>query len=157
MKRGQSSAKELVDSPLAEAIEWRVRLAELDTETCLEFDAWLSFPANRAAWSRVNTVWDLFEEYSNEASLLGARYSALGDAKRRHPGHFRPHLSQSVGGIAAALLLCLGVLWGWQRWSDRPVDYQTAFGERRVLVLADGSTLSLNSGSEVNVRFTGHF
>ncbi|WP_102299652.1 FecR domain-containing protein [Janthinobacterium sp. AD80] len=32
-------------------------------------------------------------------------------------------------------------------------DYRTATGERRDVALADGSVLSLNTGSAVNVRF----
>jgi transmembrane sensor len=40
------------------------------------------------------------------------------------------------------------------QWLDRPDDYATTFGERRVVTLADGSKVSLDSGSEVTVRFT---
>jgi transmembrane sensor len=156
VKSGQSSAVELANRPLAEAIEWRVRLAELETETCLEFDAWVSYPDNRAAWHRVNSVWNLFGEYSSESCLLGARHTALGDAKRRRLEYLRPHRLGWLVGIAAALVLFCGASWGGWYWSERPVDYQTASGERRVVVLADGSTLSLDSGTDVTVRYTAH-
>jgi transmembrane sensor len=156
VKSGQSGAAELVNRPLAEAIGWRVRLAELETETCLEFDAWVSYPDNRAAWRRVNSVWHLFEEYSSEPRLLDARHTALGDAKRKRPEYLRPPRLGWVAGIAAAFVLSFVALWGWHLWSERPVDYQTALGERRVVTLTDGSTLSLDSGSEVTVRYTAH-
>jgi transmembrane sensor len=40
-----------------------------------------------------------------------------------------------------------------QYWN---ADYRTAAGERRVVELADHSTLTLNSGSAVNIRYDGH-
>jgi transmembrane sensor len=60
------------------------------------------------------------------------------------------------GGAIAAMLL-LGVLGaGSYWWMNRPDDYQTMIGERRVVTLSDGSKLSLDADSEVTVRYAAH-
>ena len=45
---------------------------------------------------------------------------------------------------------------GSYTWLNRPDDYQTAAGERRVVTLADGSRLSLDASSEVTVQYRKH-
>lgn len=59
--------------------------------------------------------------------------------------------------LTVALLLTGGGLLSQlpqaQYWN---ADYRTAAGERRVVELADLSTLTLNSGSAVNIRYDGH-
>jgi transmembrane sensor len=152
----QNNIVELVDNPLTEAMQWRVRLAELGTETCLEFEVWLSNSANRAAWFRVNSVWQLFEQYASEPRLLTIRHSALGEAKRIRSNHFRSTHLKWLGGIAALIVLGFGISLGWYHWSQRVILYQTALGERRVVTLADGSIVSLDSGSELTIKYTRH-
>lgn len=51
-------------------------------------------------------------------------------------------------GIAAAVVLGLGV------WfvAQRPVIYETKVGQRQAVVLADGSRVTLNTGSRIEVR-----
>ncbi|ADU15313.1 FecR family protein [Asticcacaulis excentricus] len=51
-------------------------------------------------------------------------------------------------GIAAAVVLGLGV------WfvAQRPVIYETKVGKRQAVVLADGSRVTLNTGSRIEVR-----
>jgi transmembrane sensor len=55
---------------------------------------------------------------------------------------------------AAAVVLLAGLAGGacyW--WLSLPDDYRTQAGERRVVTLEDGSRLSLDSNSEVTVRY----
>jgi transmembrane sensor len=144
------------DRRLAEAARWQLRLAEADIHTSPEFEAWLREPGNRAAWDQVSAPWDYFDQVAHEPEMIAAREAALGDAKRagtpvETSRSFRPW----AAAIAAALLVGMmgaGVTW----WSHRPDDYQTAMGERRVVTLTDGSRLSLDSDSEVTVRYGSH-
>lgn len=53
-----------------------------------------------------------------------------------------------AAGIAAAVVLGLGVFY----LSQRPTVYETSVGERRPLVLADGSRVTLNTDSRIEVR-----
>ena len=56
-------------------------------------------------------------------------------------------------GVAAVLLVGV-TMWAGGHWLQRPEDYSTALGERRVITLKDGSKVSLDSSSEVTVRYT---
>ncbi len=144
------------DRRLAEAARWQSRLAEADIHSSPEFEAWLREPGNRAAWDQVSAPWDYFDRVAHDPEMIAARAAALGDAKRaglpvETAKPFRPW----AAAIAAALLVGMmgaGVTW----WSNRPADYQTAMGERRVVTLTDGSRLSLDSDSEVTVRYGNH-
>lgn len=57
-------------------------------------------------------------------------------------------------GIAASLVLGLGVAWMQRMALD--ADYYTGTGERRQVVLADGSHITLNANSAVDVNLTGN-
>lgn len=55
-------------------------------------------------------------------------------------------------GIAASLVLGLGLAWAQRMALD--ADYYTGTGERRQVVLADGSRITLNANSAVDVNLT---
>jgi transmembrane sensor len=52
-------------------------------------------------------------------------------------------------GLAAAVLLAVCVSW---LMLSRPDEYQTKIGEQRSVMLADGSRVTLNTGSRIEVR-----
>lgn len=61
-------------------------------------------------------------------------------------------LSRRSAVLAAALLVCLGFGIALAvRWSS---DYSTGTGEQRIVQLADGSTIQLNSRSRLRVAFS---
>jgi transmembrane sensor len=60
----------------------------------------------------------------------------------------RPVLSIAAG-LAAALLLVVGVSWFTL---SRPERFQTRIGEQRSVMLADGSRITLNTAARVQVR-----
>ncbi|MFK3777668.1 FecR family protein [Agrobacterium sp. NPDC089420] len=71
-----------------------------------------------------------------------------------------PELAQPLGrrrllrnGVAGVLLIGAAGSWAWQ--AARPAgDYETAIGETRSIVLADGSTVELSTSSAISVDFT---
>jgi transmembrane sensor len=145
---------------LAEAARWRVRLAEADVSTTLEFDAWLRSPGNLEAWERVSRPWDYFDTVADAPEVTAARRAALNDAKRagRRLGTLLslPRLVRPLSALAAAVLVAAIVGSAGYWWMNRPADYRTAAGERRVITLADGSKLSLDADSEVTVYYGAH-
>ncbi len=145
---------------LAEAAHWRVRLAEAEVSTTLEFDAWLRVPGNLEAWERVSRPWDYFDTVTDAPEMTAARQAAQNDAKRtgRRPGTILslPRLIRPLGALAAAILVVALMGSGGYWWMNRPDDYRTAPGERRVITLADGSKLSLDADSEVTVHYGAH-
>lgn len=135
---------------LAEASAWRVRLAEAGAESSLAFEAWLRADArHRAAWARVNAPWDLLGEHAAAPELMAVRRDALDRAHRhkRAGAGLRPRLA------LAAMVLVAVAAGGWIWKAQQPEVFRTALGERRVIPLADGSRVSLDSGSELRLRF----
>ena len=138
---------------LAQAAAWRVRLSESGVTSSLEFEMWLREPGNRAAWQQVNSAWAMFDSIAHEPEMIAARQAALGDAKRASARLSVPRITRPLMAIAAALLVAVLAGVGAYGWLNRPDDYKTSAGERRVVTLSDGSRLSLDSGSEVTVEY----
>lgn len=144
-----------LDRTAEQAIDWMVELnARRPDNTLLQrLEHWLQEdPAHQQAWDHLQ-------------QRLGKPCSALRELERRAPGQagevrrllLQPTRSRrEVLRSLAGLGLLGGGLWaGWagevpQRWL---ADLHTDRGERRSFTLADGSRLSLNSASAVDLRF----
>jgi len=150
----RSPIPELADVRLAEAAAWRVHLTEINADTTAEFEAWLANPANAQAWACVSRPWDFLSQQANESELVAARQAALGDARRASRRHVAPRLRRHAVGAIAAVLVAGVASWGSLQWLQRPDDYKTAPGERRIISLVDGSKISLDANSDVTVRYT---
>jgi len=144
--------KEFDTRRLAEAAAWRSYLTEMGVESSEAFEAWVADPANEAAWRQVLGPWELFGEQAAAPEVIAARRAALGRAREAGRRRYRPHgrLARIAAGIVA-----IGVAGGLVIWNlAQPDIYRTQLGERRVVTLADGSTLSLDSHSDVRVKFS---
>ncbi|MFV3291060.1 FecR domain-containing protein [Pseudomonas sp. NY11955] len=138
-------------SPAAEqAVAWMVRLrsGRDDARQQALFQQWLGDdPANVHAWEQLQRG-------------LGEHFEVV----RRAPGALRDTLLQPEIGrrdvlrAMAGLSLLGGSLWFAAR-SDTGqalmADLRTGTGERRSLTLTDGSRLTLNAGSAVDLAFSG--
>jgi transmembrane sensor len=145
-------------SCLAQAAAWRVRLAENDLEGCPELSDWLNADAgNVAAWKQVQDDWALFEDHATSPEILELRSAALAHAHEAGRGRWvrsRRFASAHRLGIAAGILiLAAGGLFAWMK---QPDVYSTRPGERRIVTLADGSQIALDSRSEVRVAYSTH-
>ncbi|WP_437879797.1 FecR domain-containing protein [Pseudomonas sp. LRF_L74] len=139
----------VLDDAAEQAIAWMVRLRSGHAEAGQQarFQAWLDEkPAHAEAWAHLQRG-------------LGSPYDVL----RRAPMPLRDTLLQAEPGRRDVLrgLVGLGLL-GGGLWlaarSDagraRLADLRTGTGERRTLSLADGSRLSLNADSAVDLDFS---
>ncbi len=145
-------------SRLMQAAIWRVRLTENDLEGCPELSEWLAEDArNAAAWERVQSDWALFAQHASSPEILELRSEALADAHQAGQDRWvrsrRLAITHRLGIAAAILILAAGALFIWMR---QPDTYTTRAGERRVVTLADGSEVVLDSRSEVRVRYSAH-
>ena len=148
--------RDAAEQRLVEAALWRLRLIEAGVETSPEFEAWLREPDSRSAWDQVSRPWDYFDEIAHAPEMIAAREAALADAKRTGGRLAGPERLRRVAGLIAAVLV-VGVMGaGSYWWLNRPDDYRTSMGERRVVTLSDGSKLSLDADSEVTVRYGKH-
>lgn len=141
---------------LAQAAAWRIRFSDSDDAPDGEFERWLAEdPGNRAVWRAVQSPWEILGEHAASAGVIRLRRGALAhahDALREHAQHTRRTRRFLGFAAAASILVCMLALLGWL--AHRPDVYRTGFGERRVVTLADGSQITLDSRSEVTVRYT---
>lgn len=131
---------------LEEAAEWLMRLSENDLSDSerAEWQRWkVSTPERDRAWARAQLL----------QSKLGGLPPSLAMSALDRPSH--PERRAALGKLALLLAL-MPVGWGsWklaqsQQWT---ADYRTRVGERRELTLADGSHITLNTDTAIDVLF----
>lgn len=138
---------------LGEASAWRVALSEADAATSPEFEAWIAEPSNEAAWDQVQTSWIEIEDHAGEPELLMLRRDALDRAYRK--GSSRWTGTWYAVAACLVLLIAAGAVFAISNWrTQQPIVFATALGERRVVTMTDGSRISLDAASEVQVRYT---
>jgi len=131
---------------LEEAAEWLVRWSERelnDTERA-EWEHWkTSSPERQQAWTR--------------AQMLQSRMGGLPQALAMSVLDRPDSPERRAAMIKLALLLAvLPISWsGWQlnRRQQWTADYRSTVGERRELTLADGSRITLNTDTAIDVLF----
>ncbi|WP_223458049.1 FecR domain-containing protein [Pseudomonas sp. A-R-26] len=131
---------------LEEAADWLIRMSESelsDTERA-EWECWkVSTPERSRAWSRAQLL---------QTKLGGLPPSLAMSALDRPSSSER----RAALGKLAMILAILPAGWGsWklaesQQWS---ADYHTAVGQQRELTLADGSKITLNTDTAIDVLF----
>jgi transmembrane sensor len=131
-----------------QAADWLARRHSgtwtLHDDSALE--AWLNGdPERRRVYRQLARLWnDLDATKPGVADLTAA-------ARRYRPQQpsARSSFKRTAWGLAAGLLLAAGgAYWHWMGFETR---YRTAKGETQEIVLADGSTLRLNTDSELAV------
>lgn len=138
---------------LRDAIDWVLRLEHLPASDPAHqaFEQWHQHCAeHRAAWQRVNTV---METALADLQGLPGQVQVASRALRALPNPSRRNL---LGKGLALLLLGAGGVSVFNRLmpvADLLADAHTATGERKTLLLADGSRLSLNARSAADIRF----
>lgn len=134
------------DARREDAAAWVVRLeaADLGDAEALAFDAWLSAsPENALAFDDALSV---SQAYADAGPAVATQLSA----RRVAP---RPDRRALMGFGAAAAAAVVAVVAAPQLAGPATDTYETAKGERRTLRLDDGSTVELNGGTRLTVRF----
>lgn len=136
----------LAEQALDEAADWLLRFSEGDVSAA-EHEQWQhwrgSSPERQQAWERAQVL----------LGKLGGLPPALAMSALDRPTN--PGRRAAVAKLAALLALLPGSFGAWklletQQWT---ADFRSAVGERRELQLADGSQITLNTDSAIDVRF----
>lgn len=138
-----------------EAALWRARLAE-QPELALspEYLDWCADDGNRELAERADRAWAAFDGLDAAPGMVALRQAALADARRASGARQGWTVRRRIAaGLIAAVLLAGAA--GLAVQPFLPTVYRTGVGERRVVLLADGSRLSLDAASEVRVRYSG--
>lgn len=133
---------EATDPTMMEALEWFVRMRD-DKVTAADkqaFETWLAADeGHRAAWDRAEALWKRLDIVQPEFDRI-----------RRSQTFFsrRNFMFGSVAVLAGASGLYV------YRRPDLFAQYTTDIGERRTIMLADGSSVELGSYSALSTRFS---
>ena len=144
---------------LIEAAAWRLHLSEAGLEHSPEFEHWLGSDArNEAAWDRIQLPLNFISEHEASPETLQWRRLALANAQQAARSRWLEPVRARrtrVWAVAAAVALlgCAALIAGFL---ERPEVYRTQIGERRSVVLADGSLVELDSATELQVRYSNH-
>jgi transmembrane sensor len=143
---------------LEQAVGWRVRLAESPELYAEELSSWLAQdPRNREAWRSARASWDFLGEHATSPAVISLRRAALAYASntiRSQAVSSRLRRFPAWVATAAVIFVAASALTAW--YLQRPDSYRTALGERRAVTLADGSQITLDSSSEVMVRYSAN-
>ncbi|MEJ0025930.1 MAG: FecR domain-containing protein [Rhizomicrobium sp.] len=136
------------------AAAWWKRLQEDPAvEISAEFLEWVADPTNCRAFKAVESTMTALDDFGATPNILDMRRSAL--THLRNAGFKRWLTARAVTRVAAALMV-IALLGGGALYvySQQPDSYATEIGERRLVALPDGSRISLDSDSEVDVRYS---
>lgn len=134
-----------------EAASWFTRLSQrrVSTADVKAFSAWRRDPDNARAYDRVESVWAATHALAGDPDISALTADALGRAPP--PVRARAMVSRMwkpLGGIAVAIIAVAAVgLWTL----NRPLTYATAVGEQRTVRLEDGSRVTLDTGSRIQI------
>lgn len=168
---GQTTKRSTLGMTPAEAASyWHVRRdgRNLSAEEQAEFDCWMQeSPAHAKQFARMVKAWNLYDGYERDPGLAALRSAALA-----HPPSYGRRIWQvAAGGLAAASLIAgITLLAPVYRATDAIETasndvapnaaslsgsvHATRKGEMRTVVLADGSTVTLNTDSEIRIAFS---
>lgn len=141
---------------LEQAAEW---FATLRDESAgegerLRWREWLGAdPAHARAWQRVEGLGQPFQQAAGVAAAANETLAQARDAGRRRALRLLGMAGFVVGG---GVLLARTMPWRDQAGEEQVADaaWRTGVGERRRLVLPDGSTLAVNTASVVDIAFS---
>lgn len=135
---------------VAKAAHWVacMQSGEASEAQRLACDAWRrADPAHELAWQRMAMVCDDLRE----------RLAPISPALARQALAARPEASRrTMLKALAGLGVVSGGAWLTARhapWTIVTADYRTGAGERRTIVLSDGTQVTLNTGTAIDVRF----
>jgi transmembrane sensor len=148
-----SAGPERIDDTLLEqASAWVVRLHGDPQDADLDrFEQWRGQSAGHAsAFEHALATWVSVDEHAAADPILAMRRDALARA-RQVRSRWRPRW---LAAAAVAVVVIAPALVWWSMREAPPLEYHTALGEQRVIVLADGSRMSLDALTQVAVRYT---
>ena len=135
----------------AEAADWFARLNKRDVSTAdMEaFRLWRKAPGHKEAYDEVDAFWRRSEALNDDPDIQAAITGALERTESARAAARPRRLGYGLA-FTGVLLATIGggyVLWG-------PKTYATGVGEQRTVQLSDGSTVMLDTDSQVIVRLT---
>lgn len=152
-----------------EAGRWCRILAErpLSADEAQAFETWFDAdPGHRSAFERATFMWRAMDGSNSSPDLVAIRMKALSllagqddkpvTEEEPIPAWWRRPLARrtGIGVIAASIAAVISLILFRPVPSPDTLEYATALGERRVIMLEDGSRLSMDAASQVSVEYS---
>ncbi|MBJ7439330.1 MAG: FecR domain-containing protein [Sphingopyxis sp.] len=151
----ETTALPVSDDPMEAAALWCVELSEgeLSEAEWAGFEAWLAKPGHSDLFQDATAVWQASGAVGDWPQVVALRTKALTQFRKTNQRRWlstSPQWRPWLAATAAALLLTItaGLFW----YANGRSAYETGIGERQVAVLDDGSRVSLDAVTVVNVR-----
>lgn len=137
------------------AIQWFLRMqhAEVEDSERSRFESWLmESSANQEAYSEVARLWDSFDSPVALETLATAmeQKNYFNKLERSH------RFKKTAAGVLGALTLGIGSIFAYQFWQSQPVMQlaaQTELGDIKSQRLEDGTLLTMNTGTDIEVSY----
>ncbi|ESQ80366.1 FecR domain-containing protein [Asticcacaulis sp. YBE204] len=148
-----------------EAADWwlaRRALGTLTTRDEAAFQAWLSHPTHAEAYAAASELFDDLGALAAEPEMLQLRKEALGVVPEVRSNRMR--VAASIGLMFIAGAAVFGAISARPDYASNRSEtnlattkrYETRLGERRKVSLDDGSVVSMNTDTIVEVAFSKH-
>lgn len=140
------------------AIDWHVKLmsGDMSRADMAAFEDWLrESPLNAEAYANLADLWDGMEPLADAAVVREGLRPQEGACAARQGG-LVAILRGALGAAPTAAGMTCALVVGVAATQYSAVDeslYRTAVGEREVIELADGSTITLNTASTVDIDY----
>lgn len=153
-----------------EAVVWFTRLNSGDAtqEECRQFEAWHArSPFHAQEYSRISALWNDFDglkEWADNELGQGQVKEQEVNASYSYPPSNRVNMngrsrwgSSRTASLLAVLFVMLNIsIWlpdALMRFSS---DYQTGTGQQKSITLADGSLVTMDTGTALSVDYSMH-
>jgi transmembrane sensor len=157
------------------AAEWLIRMeGQSSPETWDALDAWMDQdPRHRAAFIRLRVAWNRVDRLKNMRPVDGTINSDLLDRANVNPATLLIHGLQPLEGrprkrledllipdrrrvlATAGAIAAAGVFAWFGAYHLGWKTYETGVGEREKIELTDGTTIDINTNTELDARLTG--
>lgn len=143
-----------------QAAEWFAKLQSprCNDEIRQEFSRWLNAnPQHELAYEQCRALWLISDDLRGDADLqreLDAARQRIAGLRTGISGKIHSHLKprwRSLGQMAAAILVAL--VFVYTTGQKAPTEYTTYIGEQRIVQLADGSSVTLNTNTKLSVDY----
>lgn len=151
MTQNLERSRQLLDE---EAALWCMRLAEgqLESEEQRAFEEWISAPGHTEALEDAIKVWGAADQAMHTPEMIRIRAGSFEHFRRVQRGRWSRRVGEQWHWPAAVAASVLILLLGFALFHDPVTVYRTELGERHVAMLDDGSRISLDADTEIEVR-----
>ncbi|PCI54380.1 MAG: hypothetical protein COB36_10355 [Alphaproteobacteria bacterium] len=147
------STKDTVIRPVSKAAFWheKITIDDMTDEDMSAFQIWLEEdPDNEWDFAECSEIWAASESFDFWSAVEHQE-----GAVHVKPVYFWKNIqNRKIYGIVSAMAACLLILFLLRPYGYSGQIYETDVGEQRVVVLADGSRVHLNTATRLNVNYS---